>query len=391
MEGPSTSLLQPQSGVSVPLPPSGAAGIEHGPLSARECVHRPTVLQLPPSETAGRSYDRTVMTLEGMPFQSINGQTREIYINAGQWPEKLSSIGLARPDAGHSDDMTKAWQKAERSAPGLQDRVVSLLNVAAQQAKSYVAAQVLVPEEALKLNAPSFLLHGDGGMPHIDAVEEWSFLLALRAGAGTKVFKGTHDDATRRVCQMLGVAERELLCSSGNKYVNMYAPLMLPRWELEAQMEALGSGGLLSAGQMAVLPPGCVHETPVNVSLSQPRAMLFFTIVVECHDGQRPKHLYDPEHQVLPMDALAIVVTHDFFPNSQDQCMDALLQSYVAWASHPKYADAFSRRVVETAPAVNRKAAESVEKSIKAILQARKTAQNTAWSACAPYDDEDRE
>ena len=111
--------------------------------------------------------------------------------------------------------------------------------------------------------------------------------------------------------------------------------------------------------------------------------MLFYTIVARPPTAALPV-LYDPLHQVMPFDALAKLVTHNFFPQRQTALVDLLLQSYLEWSSHPKYNVAYLSRIVETAPRGNEHAARTVTHAVKEVLSARAKAQNTAWVVAAP-------
>ena len=87
-------------------------------------------------------------------------------------------------------------------------------------------------------------------------------------------------------------------------------------------------------------------------------------------------------HQVLPFDAPTKLVTHNFLPERIDECMDLCLESWLAWSSHPKFIAANLSRIGQQCPDSNMKSADQLKAQVKALLDARKKAQRTAWGAC---------
>ena len=54
----------------------------------------------------------------------INGQTKELYINAARWRDEIL-VTLTTPEtAGHENDMHVKWIAAQRAAPALHEAIV---------------------------------------------------------------------------------------------------------------------------------------------------------------------------------------------------------------------------------------------------------------------------
>ena len=133
----------------------------------------------------------------------------------------------------------------------------------------------------------------------------------------------------------------------------------------------------LEPGDMVVLPPGHVHETPCQVG-THTRCMLFFTMVI-MHPNSSLPALYDPLHQVFSFDAIAKLVTHNFFPNQVDPLIERTIICFLEWSSHPKFVDASIRRIVDQAPACNQAAAAKLKRAVSDALKARASALKTEW------------
>lgn len=236
-------------------------------------------------------------------------------------------------------------------------------------------------------------------MPHADAEHEWSFLLALSRGVPTKVFTGL--DAVKLACDLLGITQLELACCHGCDFIKAYAPLLLPRQQLEKLMVPVGGEcAVLQPGDLVVLPPKQVHETPKTMG-TESRAMLFFTIVLQSkadvEQQVKPTALYDPKHQYLPFDIIGKIVTHNFFPQKCDECIDILFKSHLEWATHEKYIFAKARlrdtvrRLEDITPRANASATTKLVDAIRKMLDARKEGQNTTWTIASLTTMEDSE
>ena len=318
--------------------------------------------------------------LDGIKGVLINGKTKELYIDAAKWTAEECSFPLTMPEtAGHTDDMHAKWTTAKKKAPALHKAIVNCLNGAARRCIEHLkATRITNPKSVVTFGTPSFLLNGDGGMPHLDAVHEWQCLMALRPCAPTKVFSGS--EAVNR--RPLGLTEEEVQLSIGRKYAETHGPLLLPREQLEKHMKPVGGVDLMLPGDLALLPPAHVHETPQAPTGGGglPRCMLFFTLLIRGEADPIPDGLYDPQHQVLPFDALAKLVTHNFFPSKLTSLINELLKCYIDWSSHAKFDPMYVDRLAATAPPANEEAAKALAVQVKAVLSALAKAQKTTWS-----------
>ena len=311
----------------------------------------------------------------------IVGNSREIYINAGAWSPNERKIPLTQPNAGHVDSMESRWKHAFKNDPSLRPRAIACVNSAAVRVVEHLKQTIDLPEKAIvSFNSPSFLMAGDGGIPHVDAVHEYQCLMAMVCGAPTKVFSGTCSTYPAGIT----TTEFDLLATRQKQYVKTHAPLFLTRAELEPHMTSVGGVSTVRPGDIALLPPGHVHETPKALGTVE-RCMLFFTVLVQVPGEELPP-LYDPLHQVMPFDAVSKLVTHNFFPNRQPALIDLLTKAHFDWSSHLRYAPAFVNRIVETAPDVNAKNAIALRDAVKAVLDAcnamRKKTKNAPWKVC---------
>jgi len=372
-----------------PPQPTLSIGSERGPAPAGAVPSKqwiPALLRA--EEGASPPLPQSVLNTmrSSMAGVQINGTTKEIYINAGSWPAGELHIPLALKNAGHKNDMQLQWSKATRHNDELHASMLQLVNNASRRAVEHLKTiGALGDEHEAHVNAPSLLLNGDGGMPHADAEREWSFLLALARGIPTKVFKG--GDGVKAAFDLLGITEAELSLSHGCDFVRNYAPLLLPRSQLEKLMVPVGGvGTTLEPGDMVVLPPKQVHETPKTVG-TESRAMFFFTIVLQSPKASvAPTQLYDPLHQYLPFDVLGRIVTHNLFPERITECIDLLFESHLQWATHDKYCynqkkmTDTARRLEDQTPTDNAAATKRLVEAIKKMLQARLEGQNTRWA-----------
>ena len=349
-------------------------------------------VELPPARPAPRflvgdraNADREALEalayrLDGIKGVLINGKTKELYIDAGKWTAEECRFPLTMPGtAGHTDDMHAKWTTAKKKAPALHKAIVNCLNGAALRCIEHLqATRVTNPKSVVTFGTPSFLLNGDGGMPHLDAVHEWQCLMALRPCAPTKVFSGS--EAVNR--RPFGLTEEEVQLSIGRKYAETHGPLLLPREQLEKHMKPVGGVDLMLPGDLALLPPAHVHETPQAPTEGGglPRCMLFFTLLIRGETDPIPDGLYDPQHQVLPFDALAKLVTHNFFPSKLTSLINELLKCYIDWSSHAKFDPMYVDRLAATAPPANKEAAKALAVQVKAVLSALAKAQKTTWS-----------
>ena len=111
--------------------------------------------------------------------------------------------------------------------------------------------------------------------------------------------------------------------------------------------------------------------------------MLFFTVLVHPKSKPLPR-LYEPEHQVMPFDAVNKLVTHNFFPDHLDPLIEFLLKCYLDWSSHLRFHVSFVNRIaMKTTPPSNLAAATTVMQAVRDVLAARKRALNTSWTLCA--------
>lgn len=139
--------------------------------------------------------------LDGIKGVLINGKTKELYIDAAKWTAEECSFPLTMPEtAGHTDDMHAKWTTAKKKAPALHKAIVNCLNGAALRCIEHLqATRVTNPKSVVTFGTPSFLLYGDGGMPHLDAVHEWQCLMALHPCAPSS-------DSMRRLATFLYTA-----------------------------------------------------------------------------------------------------------------------------------------------------------------------------------------
>lgn len=345
--------------------------LEHGPTMAKckEPVAFSAVLQ----------------ELTIMPGKRINGDTKEIYIDYANFSTKVE---VAVQDVGHSDPMTGQWRKAETRSPGFLKEVETLTNRSVARAKAHIV-EAYGETRSLLLHAPSFLLDGDGGFIHQDAMLEYSCLMALVPGPPTEVYgRPMGEDNAAIAARALGVSHDDLVASCGYEYVRDCAPLLLPYPELAQSMKPAGGAKMCMAGDIAVLQPGCIHGTPKRrPGATATRAMLFFTLKPEGVQG----NLYDPTHQLMSIDAWAKVVTHNFFPQQLTLHMDCLFGAVMAAAANDKFTGTkgkkawteFLNRVADYAPADNMKQAKNLVVALQQAVTQRDSAQKLAWIVCA--------
>ena len=141
-------------------------------------------------------------------------------------------------------------------------------------------------------------------------------------------------------------------------------------------MVPAGGASTWKPGDIAALPPGWVHQTPARTGAAQ-RAVLFFTLAMPDVDAQL---LYDPTHQILPLDVITKVVTHNFFASHLSDHMDLLLQYCLQWCSHPKFTEAMiTTRMAPYAPECNKVEARKLQEAVIMILRQRNKAQDSDW------------
>ena len=303
---------------------------------------------------------------------TINGGTDELYINYQEWDPVLQRHALARADAGHNVSHTNEWKRAERYHPGFAEQLAGCLNDAVDRAKAYVASTAEVHADSLKLNAPSVLLRGKAGIPHMDAMAEYSFITTLRHGHPTHVFELCGQENQEIACNALGVTVDELMCCEAPTYFMEHAPLLLSRAQLESRLVPAGGASIWKPGDIAAMPPGWLHATPPQAGTSE-RAVLFFTLVLPNTPHDK---LYDPLHQTFPFDVWAKLVTHNVFPDYHSKHLGRLIDSYLEWSSHPAWVPVnLTRRLVDTAPVCNTAAARAFVKHVEAIMAVRAKAE----------------
>ena len=376
----------PQAAVQLP-PPNGGESAPLGGGSVGAQTHtNPEMAATLATIGSAVDYATVLKSLTQMKGITIWGGSKEIYVDytAFQSPRRL-----ARSNAGHKDPMKAQWQAAETRAPGFLAAVEELVNGGVDRAVAHVG-KAYGETRVLLLNAPSFLMHGNGGFIHQDARVEYSFLMALVPGPPTEAYAYPFGEShTNIAARALGVTEAALANSSGCDYVRQIAPLLLPHAELEASMKPAGGVILMEAGDMAVLPPGCIHRTPwMSPDGTADRAMLFFTLAPAPATGE----LYDPTHQVMSLDAWAKVVTHNFFPSQLTAHMDSLFACVLAASLNPKFKGTggkqkwalYMKRISEYAPDDNMQTAKDLVAALEKAKLARDEAQKLAWATCQP-------
>jgi len=378
----------------MPMPmtmPASSVGAPSGAAAAAPATPVPEYGFIPSEEAVRKEFDDILDALKLANPVSINGTTKEIYIT----PSEILSLvrehhELSDDRAGHPIGSDQRWSRVLQYRDDTVCAIASLVNKAASRTKAYVKEH-FKEAQSLKVHAPSFLLYGDGGLPHQDALHEYSVLLTLQPGSPTLVFgRPTGESNKELACRVLSLKEEEVMSSSGAQYVVDNAPLLLPRAELEGGMVPAGGKPTWEAGDAAVLAPGCVHQTPCALG-TQPRALLFFTLVPDaCASAQN----YNPLHQVLPMDVLSKVITHGFYPGPEYQLhFDKLVKTYIDWFSHPVYKkskmgkaawEAALARIEAQAPESNLESAKKLKGIIKRILDIRLEGQKLAqkWVPC---------
>lgn len=352
------------------------------------------LLRSPRGEESYLELENIADALDTMKGEKINGAVEELYFDAGSMKDKLQ-VPLTLDDAGHKDTMRTKWNAAFKRFPTLRDAIVDGINMASTRVVEYLTSSGLVPEGfQATMNTPSFLKNGNGGLPHADAMVEYSCLMALRCGSPTKVFRGGTTKAVKRVQELVGCTEEEMAVNGAADFLQKYAPLLLPRMELERNMVPVGGATVFKPGDVAVLPPGQIHQTPDQIVGSMPRSMFFFTIVVS-PVGQPidARRLYDPNTQVLPLNAINTIVTHATFPEQKQftRCVDLLIARYVEWSSHKHFKKSMLDWIgdANNCPPSNLTLAQKLGAHVRAILELHHKAQSiNSWTPCRISRDE---
>ena len=133
------------------------------------------------------------------PDQGALHQRRKMEGRDPRYPDHARN-GRPRERHAREVDCGAARGTCSPRSNRLNKTIVKCLNGAAQRVLAHLQeTQVTSPSSVVTFGTPSFLLYGDGGMPHLDAVHEWQCLMALHPCAPSS-------DSMRRLATFLYTA-----------------------------------------------------------------------------------------------------------------------------------------------------------------------------------------
>jgi hypothetical protein len=103
--------------------------------------------------------------------------------------------------------------------------------------------------------------------------------------------------------------------------------------------------------------------------------------------------MYDPNTQVLPLNAINTIVTHATFPEQKQftRCVDLLIARYVEWSSHKHFKKSMLDWIgdANNCPPSNLTLAQKLGAHVRAILELHHKAQSiNSWTPCRISRDE---